>query len=627
MDFDRKVTKLKDTIPTALVSLTILFINLSFFGLNNIIIAPYMTLTFIRMKNYIMIEKNIFKPLFIHLLIGILASIASLNVPSAIFINLISIFLLCYFLTDDYNPSSYFPYLMAFVFLQLFTTTVNEIPKRLLSITVSYIVVFLYLLLFSRKGVGSHIKVLIKNGRENILLQLKYLYIGDIASLKKAQFDLFEICKELNRVVYSSDKKEYYQFIILFQHFNNFINEFIENKKYLNENKVYIKKLNKLILKLDINKNCNLELYSNFITKFLKENSLNDKNINRYSIFILNYLISSMENIKPYKKNILKKIFDFKSSKEYFSKYKLSLNEFKIRFAIRLTLLLTVAFAFIKIFYIPKGYWIPMTIFLLTLPFYEDSKVRIKERFIGTVIGIILSFIIFAIFKNKDAHIIIIIISTILMYYFTDYKIMTIYITCYALAISTITMGDGEAVFLRIFYTGVSAIVVLFANKFIFPNKNHIELINMIHKLIELDEIMLDKIYDIINGTFDKTEIKRILFTSYLISGKLQMHFQKLNNKSLKNFIFKNNQFTTLIIHSAIVLSLEEEYNIDELYVKECVANMKNIFESIYNEKNNCCFNINIIKHKNNYKNYKLLECIRKASGVYDAMIELKKEI
>lgn len=627
MNFHRKITKLKDTIPTALVSLTILFINLSFFGLNNIIIAPYMTLTFIRMKNYIMIEKNIFKPLFIHLLIGILASIASLNISSAIFINLISIFLLCYFLTDDYNSGSYFPYLMGFVFLQLFTTTANEIPKRLLAITVSYIVVFLYLLLFSRKGIGSHIKVLIKKGRENILLQLKYLYIGDITSLKKEQFNLFEICKELNRVVYSSDKKEYYQFIILFQHFNNFINEFIENKKYLSENKLYIKKLSKLILKLDINENCNLALYSNFITEFLKENSLNDKNINNYIIFILNYLISSMENIKTYKRNFIKKFFDFRSSKEYFSKYRLSLNEFKIRFAIRLTLLLTTAFTFIKIFYIPKGYWIPMTIFLLTLPFYEDSKIRIKERFIGTVIGIIISFIIFYIFKEKDAHIIIIIISTVLMYYFTDYKVMTIYTTCYALAISTITMGDGEAVFLRIFYTGISAIVVLFANNFIFPNKNHIELINMIHKLIKLDEIMLDKIYDIINGTFDKNEIKKLLFTSYLISGKLQMHFQKLNNKSLKSFIFKNNQFTTLIIHSAVVLSLEEGYNIDELYVKECVENMKNIFESIYNEKNNCCFNINIIKHKDDYKNYKLLECIRKASGVYDAMVELKKEI
>ncbi|MDQ0462228.1 hypothetical protein QOZ91_003819, partial [Clostridium sardiniense] len=83
MNTEKKISieKIKNTlkvaVPPALVSTIILFINILFFGTNNIIIAPYMTLTFIRMRNYLTIEKNIIKPLFIHLIIGILSSIAS----------------------------------------------------------------------------------------------------------------------------------------------------------------------------------------------------------------------------------------------------------------------------------------------------------------------------------------------------------------------------------------------------------------------------------------------------------------------------------------------------------------------------------------------------------------------
>ncbi|MEG1481078.1 FUSC family protein [Clostridium sp.] len=619
--------KFKDTIPVAVLSLIILFINLRFFGINNIIIAPYMTLTFIRMKNYIMIEKNITKPLYIHLLIGVVASLASIGVAHTIIINLSAIFLLAYFLTDDYNPDSYFPYLMAFVFLQLFTTPISEIPKRLLAIVTSYTVVFIFLLLFSKRGIKSHIKILIEKGKESVLTELRYLYSGELSKLEKEQYNLFEICKELNRVVYSSGKGEYYPFIILFQHFNNIIAEFIDNKMQTKEDKVYIKNLENLILKLKVNKNINLEISSNLIIDFLNTYKLEDKYMNTYIGFILNYLISAIKEFKGAQKSTIKKLFDFSNSSCYFNKYKISLNEFKIRFALRITILLTLAFTSIKLFQIPKGYWIPMTIFLLTLPFYEDSKIRIKQRFKGTLIGIIISFVLFSIFKDMQAHIVIIVISTILMYYFSDYKIMTIYVTCYALAISTITMGDGEAVLLRICYTGISAVVVLFANNFLFPNKNHIELINMLHKLIELDKILLIKIDEMLEGKFDLEEIKKILFSSYLISGRLQIHFQSLDSKELKEVIFRNNQFTTLIIHSCVILSLEKKDCIDECYVEKCTENMKEIFDSIYNGTYKSCCNINLVDHSDSYKNYKLLECIKKASDVSDSIQKLKKKI
>ena len=39
------------------------------------------------------------------------------------------------------------------------------------------------------------------------------------------------------------------------------------------------------------------------------------------------------------------------------------------------------SFFVIRRFSLPKGYWLPMTVFILALPFYEDSKARVYARF------------------------------------------------------------------------------------------------------------------------------------------------------------------------------------------------------------------------------------------------------
>lgn len=639
MKIDKFKNTLKVAVPPAIVSTIILFINLLFWGLNNIIIAPYMTLTFIRMKNYITIEKNIIKPLFIHLFIGVLASIASEEVYSAFIINLLGVGILAYFLTDEYNPSSYFPYLMAFVFLQIFPTKIEEIPSRLIAISISYLIVFIALMIFSPRGVCSRISTLIEDGFNNITIQLKDMLDGNSEELENKKFDLFEICKELNRFVYSSGKKRYYPFIIVFQHMNNIIDEISSNNTSLNQNKKYLKDLRKLFS--NYNKYYNLDSdkikYINNIIEFTSSNSFKDKNMNCYIVYVLNYFVYAIKGtMKPNKFNI-RKYFNFKNSKEYFQKYNkytFSLNEFKIRFAIRISILLSISFTFIRLFNIPKGYWIPMTIFLLTLPFYEDSKTRVKLRFRGTIIGLIISFILFSVFKSSISHIIILVICTFFMYAFSDYGTMTIYITCYALAITTIYMGDDEAIILRLIYTCLSALIVLFANNFILPNKNHIELTTMINKLIELDEIIVEKIRSILDSNFNKDEISDIIYSSYLISGKLQMHYSKVDNINFKNLLARNNQLTTLLTHCCIILCNENRSKLDKIYITECLNNIDRILDNMKVNSSQktilrcrCCINVNNLDHKNNYGNILLLKCLKKSNEVEEDLINLKNDI
>ena len=629
---------LKKALPPTILSMVLLVVNLKFFGLSNIIIATYMTLTFIRMRTYLIIENNIFKPLFIQLAIGGLASVASMGGILEVLINFFGIIILVYLLTDEYNPDSYFPYLMAFVLLQMFPVKFDQISNRLLGVFVSYLIVYLALMIVSPKGEDNKIKELIKSGFENIHSQFKNLYYDDIDKVKSEQIELFDICRELNRFVYSGGRRKYYQIMIAFQHINNIIHDLKSSKEIIEENKKEFKRFYKLFKYLENNFN-DYKLCDEKLEGFKKEFKFHNKNLTFYTNLVLKYLSESIEHLNYHRFN-LRKFLNFKNNKDYFqvySKYNFKLNEFKLRFAIRMSVIVTLSFFVIRRFSLPKGYWLPMTVFILALPFYEDSKARVYARFRGTILGVIVAFLLFSVFKGQEMHFVIILVTTFFMYAFKDYATMSIYVTCYALAITTIYMSDGEAVILRLLYTGIAAIVVLFANKFILPNKNHVELINMVKRLIDLDKVMITKVREALEKDFDEMELRRIIYSSYLISGRIQMHTNpsdEKENKDIKKFMLSNSEFTTSIINYAVVLSNSNKGALDYEYIKEGISlieeklmNFKEEF--FYNPQciGSYCKNIQLIDHEDNYKNYCLIKCVDRVYNLEKNLNALKRTI
>ena len=629
---------LKKALPPTILSMVLLLVNLKFFGLSNIIIAIYMTLTFIRMRTYLIIENNIFKPLFIQLAIGVLASVASMGGLLEVLINFFGIIILVYLLTDEYNPDSYFPYLMAFVLLQMFPVKFDQISNRLLGIFVSYIIVYLALMIVSPKGEDNKIQELIKSGFENIHSQFKNLYYDDIDKVKSEQIELFDICRELNRFVYSGGRRKYYQIMIAFQHINNIIHDLKSSKEIIEENKKEFKRFYKLFKYLENNFK-DYKLCAERLEEFEKEFKFHNKNLTFYTSLVLRYLSESIEHLNYHRFN-LRKFLNFKNNKDYFqvySKYNLKLNEFKLRFAIRMSVIVTLAFFVIRRFSLPKGYWLPMTVFILALPFYEDSKARVYARFRGTILGVIVAFLLFSVFKGQEMHFVIILVTTFFMYAFKDYATMSIYVTCYALAITTISMSDGEAVILRLLYTGIAAIVVLFANKFILPNKNHVELINMVKKLIDLDKVMITKAREALEKDFDEMELRRIIYSSYLISGRIHMHTNpsdKKEDKEIKKFMLSNSEFTTSIINYAVILSNSNKGALDYEYINEGISlieeKLRSFTEEFFYKSNyigSFCKNIQLINREDNYKNYCLIKCVDRDYNLEKNLNILKRTI
>ena len=72
------------------------------------------------------------KLLFITLLLGMLAYLASRNVVLCVLLNFTVPFALVFFQSDQFAPKGYFGYAMTFVFLELRPPTPEEFPVQML---------------------------------------------------------------------------------------------------------------------------------------------------------------------------------------------------------------------------------------------------------------------------------------------------------------------------------------------------------------------------------------------------------------------------------------------------------------------------------------------------------------
>ena len=146
------------------------------------------------------------------------------------------------------------------------------------------------------------------------------------------------------------------------------------------------------------------------------------------------------------------------------------LDSFETRFALRMSVVLLVSFAYTMLSQADHGYWLPMNAFLLLRPMYEDRKYRMKTRFIGTAAGCVVISLLLPFFHGTSGHFFLAAVMVVGMYTATPgTRIHGAFVTCFALSMSTLAMKETLAIELRMLYVAAAVLLVLVVNKFFFP--------------------------------------------------------------------------------------------------------------------------------------------------------------
>ena len=199
---EKQKNLMHSAIAPTIVATIIFFITYFFFGMENTMIGPFATLSFLRYRNMCNHYECLIRNFGVYMIMAFFSFLAVINLPLCILINAAALFWLAYLLIDEYNPNNYFPAGMALIFFQIAPVhTVPALGNRLLALLSSFAIVFLFSWLLSRKeNTQKRLTGLIQEGFE-ICRQLLDLTDkdGDASSLAENIENLLPVHKKLCR--------------------------------------------------------------------------------------------------------------------------------------------------------------------------------------------------------------------------------------------------------------------------------------------------------------------------------------------------------------------------------------------------------------------------------------------
>ena len=480
------MNKLKDFIakalaPTIVVTL-IFFLNYYFFGMDNTMIAPFATLSFLRFRNISNHYECMLKTFFIYIVMTLLAYLAFMSLPLCIAVNAAALFWLAYWLIDEYNPTNYFPAGMALIFFQIAPAqTPMLLLTRIEALCASFLIIFAFIVLLAlRKSAKNPLCGYIRSGLENCRQQLAAFEIHDNTKLEILHQELSVINKQISDEIYSYNRASlrlaakvnwYCRYVALFQVINFFTLGYFQDKELAEMHRL----------------------------------------LDRFS--------SQLENGAPspdYKR------LNFRNNRP-------DIRAFRFRFALRLAIVVTPCLTFGFLTDFENRYWLVISVFFMMIPVYENTKQRVRQRFFGTCVGILLCFVLFSIFRQFPGRVALMTLANFMIYGSSGYGAAVVYITCSALAIQTIQAAVGTILLERVLYTGLGALIALGANKLIFPIRTRREMFILIRRLDDIRDQMktltIEKYPDDNERRYQKDQL---LIKSYLLMKRLQTYHASL---------------------------------------------------------------------------------------------------
>jgi len=591
---DSVLKNIKVAWPPTLVIVILTLSSYYIFGVENMGIGPFMALTFIRTRNNDSRIGFLFRNTLIYLLLALFAYIAMKSLLLCLLSNCIAVFWICMALINRFQPKNYIPYGLALIIFQLSPVETGRLPVRLLSILFSSAVIYVAALIIYRSRPLTRLSELSNEGLTNSATLFESLSSGNLELIMDSRKNLFDtvtdLCMEIYTNNYSSffnygSSAYYYQFVRSFGDILNLSNPLWFTRLDLNKNEEeYLLNVG-AILRGAANAKKPKEKYKMafYLSELAEKCPFRDEQLRKYVSFMLDSLVNCLFDITrarwKYKKPKSKRWYGptLRNSIEI-KKRRFTTDSFELRFALRQLLVILPSFAFAYLSNNSYSYWLPLSLFLLVLPLYDDSFKRARSRVIGTVIGLLASYFIFTIYPSEISHYIVMVIAYFFIYFSSSiYTVQVVFITISVIAMNqvpeTLTMF-GQ----RLIYTLVAAAAAIIANRFFLPTSNTDEIKTTLSRLILIDYEIALEVLDTRTGSDDSFLIRELKLRSYLVTFKLKEHLKLLNNKEavaeIEKFVQLNNHFLTGITH---IYTIIRNKNFSELYREELNKHIKNL--------------------------------------------------
>lgn len=561
------------------------------FGSGNVMIAFPIALTSTvigRQNFYVKPLNRIIRILALDLLIVLVAFISSLNIWTGIVIDFVSIFLIAYIVISPYDSTVYKPFVMLYVFTQYASVSIYELPNRLLAVVFGALVIIL----------GTYIKR--SNGKEIMGNSINSAFLNiqkQIENIIDHKYDenLTENCSktmmDLVYKVYITRYKKYlttnlgtiqFKLYLNIEYLNIYLKniyEQYEEKKISKEQMLDFLSLVELIIKYS-KKNCKLEDLT-YKSEFISEKYKKSSYLFNEVLLIVASIVDQIKEAEKLDSNKLNRIYK-EWERTYLDKPKVLFKEYfnissiRFKFAMRMSITLTFSIFIAEFLGYYKIIWAIITVMSIMQPYYEDTISKSRERIKGNIIAILFTGIVIHLFNTQWITILILVISLYLLYGFKEYYKISLFAATASICISSLSVNLNKLLIYRIFYVIIGVIIVLLANKFIFPYRLKDGVMQLVNKILRYDKYLIDASREYLNNSKGDNYIRDLIIHITLLNQKLYLRNLQYSDDGIFKFIAKNNEFIVDVGYKVLIG-----------YKKKCNEDLFKYLNELYDDFNN----------------------------------------
>lgn len=554
------------------------------FGEKNIMLAFPIALTSAVLGRQNFRVKTFNKTLgiiIIDLIIVTFAYISRLNLITGIVINFISIFLIMYTITNQYDPTFYKPFVMLYVFTQYAWVPINQIPNRYLAVIFGVLIIVICNKAINEINEKSLLGKSISKSLSLIVESLRDILKGNYS--KEKEVECTNIMRSLAYKIYVSRYRDYlttnlgqiqFKIFMDIEHLNLFLRKIEEGYSHKDIAKEEIEELINLLEQIiefsdgKIRVDNVVNETNRYVNKHIKEAKYGYE----ISVVLIN-LSKNITSLAYINKKDINKVYE-RWQRSYLDKTRYTFKEYfrrdsiRFKFAMRMAITLTLSLFVGELLGFYKIIWAIITIMSVIQPYYEETLKKTKDRVVGNTIAIVFTGVVINIMDNRYVTIVILIASLYLLYGFKEYHKISLFAAIASICVASLSNNINELLVYRITYVIIGVLIVILANKFIYPYKLK-DGIKQLEEKIERYNYMLVKEGELYLQDKGNIHIVRdIIIHLTLLNQKLYLRNLQYEDEEVDRFV-DNNTFDAIEIGYAILMSYGKSRDFKKIKLEE----------------------------------------------------------
>ena len=207
---------------------------------------------------------------------------------------------------------------------------------------------------------------------------------------------------------------------------------------------------------------------------------------------------------------------------------RISRHSIETRFALRLSVVLTISCGAKAISHANHVYWFPLNAFLLLQPSFEDSEHRLVTRPIGTALGCLLAALAEPFLPTVPMQFTFAFLMMFFMYCSTPGTwVQPIFSTSFALILASMSMQDNTLIWLRIAYVITAVLLVSVINLFFFPSTKENQFALNLRRLFQLHASYWEIARRSLSQNVDLHEYNELLTEFHMIYAQCREYILK----------------------------------------------------------------------------------------------------